>query len=356
MVGTAWLRVEKVSAEDVIFHIEALDRSIVQRECTFKLMRRVVVHDDRPANASEVLFQQRVVWESGRCQVPVSLSRIEAYTYSGVSIDVKLEATLHIDDGAIFDTELTSEYDLPLANKPQVRQDVRQIIHPADLYSFFDNFSALPAFSQVKIVAVMMITAIVGMVGFGAAILLESIYVAAATFTVSAMVFAVLYSRVKKRLKNYLERRGGLHRLPIVPGEPVRMDQLLDARATIDIDEITLRVVAVNMECGLYKRGQGTRVRMVGFRSPVRGLVLYERTIRDISKGDSLSEHLRGDLVYFDEMFEFLYPPNRVSRDHGVDIRWEAQILHEHFVDHEILGSNEVFEYRHFVTDRVEST
>ena len=87
----------------------------------------------------------------------------------------------------------------------------------------------------------------------------------------------------------------------------------------------------------------------------MRGLILYENTLENVIAGDDIASHLRGEFVHFDEMFEYLYPPNRISRNHGLELRWEVQLLHDNYVDHELIGSNDVFDYRHFLLDDLDS-
>lgn len=345
----ARISVERVNADRVVFHIEALDPSILEHESRFRVMRYVAVHDSRAVNDTSVLFEHVLTWNGDRCELPVSLSRFGIYSYSGADIDVHVQALLHVDDALIFDTKINARFDLPLASRPAVNQNPHLVIEPNDIYSFFDNFQAVPQNAQIKIVAVGSILAIAGVAIAVVAAVNYNLILFLITVVVGVIVAIKFSHLVKGQLRAYIEADEGLRMQPVVRGEPLGLHELVAARATTDLDEIRLRIVAANFECGQYRRGHGTDVRTVSFRNPMRAVVLYDRTIPDIRAGDGIASHLRGDLVYFDELFELLYPPNMTSSSHGVDLRWEVQIMHDDFVDHELVGSNEVFDYRHFL-------
>ncbi len=351
----ASIRVEKVSATDVVFHLEAHDRDVCEHDCTFRLKRHVDVHDSRAVNNTEVIFEHPVTWSGMHAEIPVSLGDYEVYSYKGAQIDVRIQMELHVNDALIFDTKIEGEYDLPLTNRPRVSGNAEHIIEPYDIYSFFDNFSAIPSRNKITIFVLLGLVTLAVLGAVAIALTKGELFLILFILTIGLLAASLVMKLVKNQLRGYLEVDEGPHMHPVVPRRPVPLDDLFAAHALVDLHELTVRVVAVNLECGQYRRGSGTNTRTVSFRTPVRGLILYENTLENVIAGDDVASHLRGEFVHFDEMFEYLYPPNRISRNHGLELRWEVQLLHDNYVDHELIGSNDVFDYRHFLLDDLDS-
>jgi len=116
-----------------------------------------------------------------------------------------------------------------------------------------------------------------------------------------------------------------------------------------DLKDVTLRIVACNMEKGQYVRGSGSNRRTVSFSTPVRGVLLYSKKVTLIPKNHSVENHFR-DSMSFEPMFKVLYPPNEVSESHGLFIYWEIQLIHNDFVDQEVAGKTANFRREDFFT------
>jgi hypothetical protein len=41
-------------------------------------------------------------------------------------------------------------------------------------------------------------------------------------------------------------------------------------------------------------------------------------------------------------MFGALYPPLMVGKEHGIQVKWEVQLLHPEFVDQEVVRADEL--------------
>ena len=89
----------------------------------------------------------------------------------------------------------------------------------------------------------------------------------------------------------------------------------------------------------------------MSFREPVRGVVLFEKTVKLIPTNITVSKYFQHDVFSFDEMFKVLYPPNMLSDTHGLDVHWEIQLLHPEYVDHELEGAKGKFDYSDFLSD-----
>ena len=48
-------------------------------------------------------------------------------------------------------------------------------------------------------------------------------------------------------------------------------------------------------------------------------------------------------------MFAALYPLAMLGDSHGIDVRWEIQLLHADFVDQELIGPTQGLAYEDFL-------
>ena len=103
------------------------------------------------------------------------------------------------------------------------------------------------------------------------------------------------------------------------------------------------------MEKGEYVRGSGSNQRTVSFSTPIRGVLLYSKKVTFIPKNHSVENHFR-DSMSFEPMFKVLYPSNEVSESHGLFIYWEVQLIHNDFVDQELVGDTAHFRREDFFT------
>ena len=72
------------------------------------------------------------------------------------------------------------------------------------------------------------------------------------------------------------------------------------------------------------------------FPDCARGVLIYEQYLPLIPAHTPVENYLEGELD-FEEMFEVLYPPLMTGANHGIDLRWEIQLVHPLFVDQELV-------------------
>ena len=156
-------------------------------------------------------------------------------------------------------------------------------------------------------------------------------------------VWLAIMFQLRKYLRFELKQHG-----PIRRDSRYRLSDLVDGEARVPLQDVVVRVVACNRECGAYKRGSGTSERTVTFKKPIRAIKLFERRILQIPPHRPIGMYLDGE-VDFRPMFDALLPPLKLGRDHGIDVCWEVQFLHPRFVDHELDGGTEGLRWEDFV-------
>lgn len=361
--------------ENAIIRVEIFDRELLNSEIKYRLLCKVKVHKSRAINREEVLLEKSIATTSGETvyDIEIPTSSLETYTYSGNHIDVELHSVLIVDDGILFDTKIKDKHELPLIDKPEISESAKKLVEPKDTYSFFANLKALSPQRRV-------LTSLAVFLGFGSALAFAVVgihdqlaveqdvwlfsHVSSSSKQQSPWVGGVVpaifliigtWAIIHWQLKKYISVQWS-PALPqlIKPGTGYPVGELFQAKSRVDLEDMTLRIVACNMECGQYRRKSGKRTRTVSFRKPVRGVVLFEKTIKRVRANTPINAWFATDDVSFDEMFRVLYPANMLGDSHGLDVYWELQFLHPEFVDRELVGESKHFRYQDFIYDLLE--
>ena len=77
-------------------------------------------------------------------------------------------------------------------------------------------------------------------------------------------------------------------------------------------------------------------------------MVLYDQRISLIPAGAPVESYFGGEIV-FEPMFAALYPPQMIGSGHGVALHWEVQLIHDEFVDQELVCPSDCFSWRDFL-------
>jgi hypothetical protein len=257
--------------------------------------------------------------------------------------------------------------DLTIGDKPSVNDDAKSIIDPKDIFSFFANLKAIPVYNQALTSGLVVIGGIVvivnAIIGIHDEFVPQSmtwLYSQATSsddsgpmeiaLTGSGILGVGIWYMMKEQLRKYMKFHMSRQLPPMIrPGVDYAVKEFFSGRSRVPLSDATLRIVASNMECGQYRRRQGSTTRTVSFREPVRGVILFEKTVAAIPARVPVTDYFAVDTFRFDEMFEVLYPPNKVSESHGLDIHWEIQLLHPEFVDHELTGPTNIMPYHYFL-------
>jgi hypothetical protein len=330
------------------------DPKLVGHEAELVLTLHVEVLDSRAVNSERELFRTRFRLDHARVEVPLPESALHCYSYTGSRIRTVVHAEVSIDDGILFDSKAEEDEDLALPDRPQLRDDAKELIEPEDAFDLAANFRVIPLFNR-GIVTVLLA---LGLLVVGANTLLgihDQLAPEELTFfyshvdsdgdsqspffdslAMSGAAGAALWLAIRRQLRRYmrfeLRFADPLRRTTVVPAR-----ELVHGVARCDLEDVTVRVVAANRERGQYKRGSGKKERTVSFVEPVRAVLLYERHLRHVPAGAPVEDRLDGE-VRFEPLFAAFYPPLRAGSHHGIDVVWEVQLLHPRFVDQELPG------------------
>ena len=140
-------------------------------------------------------------------------------------------------------------------------------------------------------------------------------------------------------------------RLKLEPGKTYSLAEVMDGEVEIDIEDALFRIVCCNRERYQYLMTQSNSRDWISMHRDFNGHVIYERKVSRIAAGSRLADYLpKQHDISFDVMFRNLYPQALVSKNYGVSIYWEIQVIHDELVDLEIpiAGIDRDWPFEHF--------
>jgi len=346
------------------------DPELIGKKATFTIKRHVRVKDSRPVHDTEEMFKHKFTVRGGKVTVPIPHHVLEdhPFQYDGEQIEIKCFGELVINDKLIRkDTSVQKDLPVEALKKPEVLTNTNELIEPKDVFSFSKNLMAIPTHNKIATLGLLVVGLVVIVVnmligyhdqfspehatyfyshfdsdGDGSSPLVKALSGCGA-------IGAAIWFAIRRQLRKYMTFKfkpitGSINR----QSEHAVSDLFYGVSRT-DLKDVTLRIVACNMEKGKYVRGSGSNQRTVSFSTPVRGALLYSKKVTLIPKNHSVENHFR-DSMSFEPMFKVLYPPSEVSESHGLFIYWEVQLIHNDFVDQELAGDTVHFRREDFFT------
>ena len=346
------------------------DPELIGKKATFTIKRHVQVNDSRPVHDTEEMFKHKFTVRGGKVTVPIPhhVLKDHPFQYDGEQIEIKCFGELVINDKLIRkDTSVQKDLPVEALKKPEVLSNTNELIDPKDIFSFSKNLMAIPTHNKIATLGLLIVGLVVIVVnmligvhdqfspehatyfyshfdsdGDGSSPLVKALGGCGA-------IGAAIWFAIRRQLRKYMTF--GLKPISksVTRQSEHAVSDLFYGVSRTDLKDVTLRIVACNMEKGQYVRGSGSNQRTVSFSTPVRGVLLYSKKVTLIPKNHSVENHFR-DSMSFEPMFKVLYPPSEVSKSHGLFIYWEIQLIHNDFVDQELVGDTARFRREDFFT------
>jgi hypothetical protein len=340
--------------DSLVAVIEAEDPKYLDTEARLTLYALADVHDSSPVNTTSEFVHRTFRLGSPRTEVRLPRNTLGVLPYTGTKVSVKIFAELRLDDGVLRDTIVRREVRLPEAHMPSVADDAKELAEPKDLFNLAANLAAIPLLNRFAALALLLVGAVV--VGVNSLVAYHDEFAPERghyfysrrdsdgdsqspllnSLALSGGAGAAVWMAIRRQLRTYTTFRLGRVPDEISRDTVAALRDLVRGSPRVDLHDITVRVVAYNLEKGCYTRGSGSNERTVSFSEPVRAVVLYEKTVPMVRRGQPIESAL-SDSFPFEPMFDALHPPSEVSPSHGLFVHWEVQLLHERFVDHELI-------------------
>ena len=349
------------------------------------VLARLEVRDPSGIDEDRTLHKQRLVPGTGAVDalLPKDLA---AFDYHGQQIALRL--TLRLTDvtgKTLAELRLRTEEGGLVGTRPKLAESPQALMNPEDKYSFFANVMALPMSQRLSVLGLTSVLWLAAATNL--AVGAHDQFRAEAPLTEMQRLNLTLahrndelarprvqpffYTKGRRRLpmldavklslslallaalmsQRNLPRYGDFHifeRLPALrPGTRIALRRLLRGKSHADLYNVTVRVVAANLECWRRKAGRGEKQEKE-IRTAVRAVKLYEKNLAYVPAGTPLGDVLK-DEVDFTPMFRALYPPLIVSEGHGLDLAWQVQLLHPEFVDQILPGPTSGLRFADFL-------
>ncbi len=321
--------------------LKITDPKMMGKKAEFKLDLASDVHDSRAVNDAKNLYVHNFTVDRTEYQLKIPTDSFDCFTYKGTHASIVLRANLKVDDAWILkDSEVSRTAQLRLVDtRTGGGGDASAEIDPFDNVKFSKNFHALTRKRKIGFISFSVICLILLL---GGSFMLAELFwdekgMALFYVAIYGVAFCILWVWFKnKQFKSYLNV--ALLPTPIITQNTrLQISRIISGKSQVDLENMTLRVVACNMEKGQYVRGSGTNRRTVSFQEPVRPIILYSERAGHIPARQEIGDHFPEE-VDFGPMFKALYPPMEISETHGLAVYWEVQLLHDEFIDHELKG------------------
>ena len=335
--------------------LKITDPKMMGKKAEFTLDLASEVHDSRAVNDETNLYTDKFVVDRTEYELEIPTDSFECFTYKGTHASIVLRANLKVDDAWILrDSQVsrTTQFKLVDARSGSSGGDATDVIDPFDTVQFGKNFDALSSEKKMGFILMSLFCGL-GLLG-GSWLIWGNLSQSEDGVVISVVLIIIL---LVATVCLWVWQKNSFFRSYInVSLRPIRdinrstclpISQLVSGKSEIDLKNMTLRVVACNMEKGQYIRGSGTDRRTVSFQEPVRPIILYSERVGHIPARQEIGNHFPGE-VDFGPMFKALYPPLEISEKHGLAIYWEVQLLHDEFIDHELEGPADSIEVTDF--------
>lgn len=293
-----------------------------------------------PDNWSVTLYEEEFIinWETKN--ITIDLSKIKNYSYKWLYIDSDLKILTELDDKIFFDTKLEKDIIKSIWGKLNHIVNSKAMINPKDKYDIYANFLALDKNKRLLILFIISIFS---------SLIIYWIFVLPFFLIQLAFFWFIIYKWFKNFLKNYMNFWFIKNSYMSYDKDKVyKLSELVTWKSNVNLKNFKVRVVAANMEKWTHVVWSWKSRKTVYFNNPVNWIILHEETINFLPKNTDISDYLKWSFS-FKRMYEKLYPPFQITPLHWIDVRWEIQLIHNKFMDKEIVWPTHFIKYDNFI-------
>lgn len=326
----------------------------------------VKVQDSSPIHSSRKLWKHEFVIEESQHTFRFE-NNSEFYHYTWEMIHMYPQIHVRIDDSIFFDTKISKKITKELSRPPKVRNNPKKVLNPKDTFNLLYNLKSISHADKVVVLSLFVVWAIViaanMLLGIHDQMSPESMTYFYSHYDsdgdssspflnalgINGWIGFTIWLMIKKFLRKYM--RFSFKKISWkkrVRDHSYRISHLLKWKSRVDLKNVTLKIVAGNIEKGKYTRGSGTNKRTVSFSNPVRAVQLFSKKYNHIPKETEISDYLKGE-VSFLKMYTNLYPELKSTNKHGLFVHWEVQLIHDKLIDQELIGTQDICDYINFL-------
>jgi len=346
--------------------VSSISQEHYGRDMEVSFVVRVRVHDSRPVNGSETIVKKTIQIHSPEEIIFLTINK-NFYKYIGEKISIIPQIFVKIDDSYLFDTKISKKILNELSRQPSVLTHPKKALNPKDSFNWIYSIKSISYTDRVKVFLLMWIWAIVIIINTILGIhdqfspenmtYFYSQYASdwdssspfMKSLAWSGTVWGVVWFWIRLYLRRYMTFRFKNIKWNYgVKDHRYKLSHLIDGKSRVDLNNVTIKIVAWNIERWKYTRGSGTKKRTVSFRNPVKAIEIFSKKYDFIPKETSISDYIAWDFS-FQEMYKALYPECFISSSYWIFVHWEVQLIHDKLVDQELVGKNDICKYEYFL-------
>jgi hypothetical protein len=339
----------------LVVRVGMRDPALAGKWASLRVERVAEVKRSAGIDREEVLLERRFQLGPEAARFVLPPGHAPRWIYRGRHLVLRTTATLVVDDGVLRDTKVVAEAQLPKFAGPLAAESSRRQADPSDRFSLLANLGAVPWRNRIMALALLIVgiplvlaNAVLGWhdqtTAPHATVFYdhedsdgESQSPLVNALVASGGVGFALWLALRAQLRRYMDLEVVASRVPkrIEPGTRLAVQDIVRGKARVPLEDCVLRVVAFNREKGQYKHRTKDKTETREFAEIARAAVLYEQRLPHVPAESPLAQSLEGELD-FARLFTQLHPPTSMGAHHGIDIRWEVQLVHAQFVDQEV--------------------
>lgn len=332
------------------------DSTLLGQQATFEVRRTIRVKDSRPVHGSMVIASKKLTLNESMSRHEFSLGDGPVFTYEGQHIAVDLVTRLELFDGWVWNTTLDQQHDLDLGLMATDVPTNIEIVNPEDIFSLLTSYRALNWSGRARVMLIGLVCALMAiplallglhdLVASQAWVAREAgdaFFLGIGALLVDGAIGLGGWALIKRELMRYCTLEA-LWPQSVGMDTRIPVHNLVRGVSRVPLHGARLRVIACNQERGQYRRGSGTDVRTVSFSQPARTIILYDQVVDSLPAGMPIEEAFSGE-VDFGTFFFAILPPQIATTAHGLDLHWEIQLLHDDYLDHDLVGPTDIFRF-----------
>jgi len=346
--------------------VDINDTELYWKKAKLRLISEVKVIDSSPVDARKVLFKKSFIVNSATEKIIIDMSNSKSFSYRWNKININLFVELVVDDAIFFDTKITSKIQNSLFIKPKVLSPWKSIIDPKDNFNLIDNIKAIPFKAMIIVFWLSIIWSIIVLIN--TFVWFHDQFVSDAqtyfyshynskwesssplfnSLASSWALWAGIWFMMKTQLRKYMTFVFKQKKFLWDKIKKYKLRDIVSWKSRVDLKNVEIRVVACNMENWQYVRWSGSHRRTVSFSEPIRAISLFNEKIDFIPRNRDIGDYLKWE-VSFEKMYKVLYPEQMISSTHGLSVHFEVQLIHNKFIDQELIWDWKFFKYDHFL-------
>lgn len=333
----------KIDWKILKWNIEILDEKFIWKELVIDISKNCVTKIFKtkkalgvfyssiiPINKKENIYSKNIKIASNNQSFEINLDEIYFYSYEWKNINIETFLKIKYKNKII--TKEQFFYNL-LSKKDN--SDFENDVFVEDKFFLEKNFAMLPKTSKFKIIFIALFTFLlfIWAISFfenkvhGLIMIILSIPFLYFAFLV---IKKLMLSYVNVIQKNYVPK---LYRW-----KKYYISDFFDVISAVNLENVTLKIVACNVEKWAYKKLQydysrrRSRYRTNFIKTNVRQIEFFNENIDYISSWTNITSLIR-EWIYFDKILEELFPKQIVKKYYWIDLRIEFQLVIKDFLD-----------------------